>query len=419
MNRLHVFIIAAVLVLFNSCQPGKLKYRLFYTVDEPDGEISKAIKTVMERNYNVEIELVIGEGSFANLDSVAAGVADIALIENFVPLREEVRSVTLFYPKILHIFYLDDGRPEPQSFAELLYGRKVFIGSNPGTASHLFMQDLFEFFDLDTSRFEITKNVFDTEVLAGFTDIVPLKDVETLRSFKLYSLDGLDNYGKGSIVDAIALRFPQLRPFIIPQTSYREITDKPIVTLESDALLVVRSDLRENFVYDLTKTIYREKQDFTNLSPLIFRGLDENFDRTILSFPLHEGARVFLDRDEPGFLERYAELVGVMFSIALALVSGIISLSKWQRQKKKDRVDIFYKDLMEIKNHKISSAEEGIAMIQEIQHSQNKAFDMLIKEELEANESFRIYMELSKETIHDLRGRVRALKSMSDQQSPT
>jgi len=151
MNRLHVFIIAAILVLFNSCQPGKIKYRLFYSVDEPDGEISKAIKTVMERNHNVEIELVIGEGSFANLDSIAAGAADIALIENFVPLREEVRSVTLFYPKILHIFYLDDGRPEPASFAELLYGRKVFIGANKGTASYLFMQDLFEFFDLDTS----------------------------------------------------------------------------------------------------------------------------------------------------------------------------------------------------------------------------------------------------------------------------
>ncbi|MEM9324326.1 MAG: TAXI family TRAP transporter solute-binding subunit [Bacteroidota bacterium] len=411
MKQLHVLALLGILLVFNSCQPSKLKYRLFHDVHEPDGRISAAIKEVMERNHNVEIELVIGQGSFANLDSIAEGVADIALIENFVPLQERVRSVTLFYPKILHIFYLDDGRPEPSSFSELLYGRKVYIGE-VGTSSHLFMQDIFAFFDLDTTKFEITKNVFDTEVLAGFTDIVPLKDVETLRSFKLYSLDNLHNFGKGSIAEAIALRFPQVRPFIIPQTSYRDITDKPIVTLESDALLVVREDLRENFVYDLTRTIYNEKQDFTNLSPLIFRGLDETFDRSILSFPLHEGARVFLDRDEPGFLERYAELVGVIFSIAIALVSGIISLSKWQRQKKKDRVDIFYKDLMEIKNHKIASSQEGVTMIQEIQQSQNKAFDMLINEELEANESFRIYMELSKETINELRGRVRALKAM-------
>ena len=38
---------------------------------------------------------------------------------------------------------------------------------------------------------------------------------------------------------------------------------------------------------------------------------------------------------------------------------------------------------------------------------------MLINEELEANESFRIYMELSKETIHELRGRVKRLKALN------
>ncbi len=411
MNRLQVFGLLILLVI-SACQPGKIKYRLLYDENEPDGQISKAIKTVMERNYNIEVELVLGEGSVANLDSVAQGAADMALIENFVPLREEVRSVTLVYPKILHIFYLDDGRPEPSSFAELLFDRKVYIGKE-GTSSHLFMQDLFEFFDIDTSRFEITRNPYENDVFVGFTDIVPLKNLELLKNFKLYSMDRLENYGKGSVVDAISLRFPQVRPFIIPQTSYQEITDKPIVTLETDAVLVVRSDMRENFVYDLTKTIYGEKQDFANLSPLIFKGLTERFDRNILSFPLHEGARVYLDRDEPGFLERYAELIGVLFSIAIALVSGIVSLSRWQSQKKKDRVDIFYKDLMEKKNQKIVSSAEGISMIQEIQQSQNKAFDMLIHEELEANESFRIYMELSKETIHELRGRVKALKAIN------
>lgn len=400
-----------IFLAFSSCQQGKIKYRLFYSTDEPDGEISKAIKEVMERNHNLEIELVPGAGSFANLDSIASGVADIALIENFVPFRDSVRAVLSFYPKVLHIFYFDDGRPEPTSFQELLYGRTVYIGEE-GSGSHLFMQDMFEFFDLDKRKFNITNNVFDTELVVGFTDIVKLKNLATLTGFKLYSIDQVENFGKGSIVDAISLRFPQVRPFVIPETSYREITSKPIVTVESDALLVVRSGLRENFVYDLTKTIFNEKQEFINLSPLIFKGLDERFDRTKLSFPLHEGARIFLDRDEPGLFERYAELAGVFFSIAIALVSALVSLSKWQRQKKKDRVDIFYKDLMEIKNSKVASASAGLEKIKEIQQSQNKAFDMLINEELEANDSFRIYMELSKETIHELRGRVRVLKSL-------
>ena len=410
-----VFLLS-ILMLFlaGACSQEKIKYRLFYTTDEPDGEISKAIKKVMERNHNIEIELVPGAGSFSNLDSIAEGVADIALIENFVPFRDDVRTILTFYPKVLHIFYYDNGGPEPQSLKELLYGKGVFIGEK-GTGSHLFMEDMFEFFDLDRSQFEIVDNIFsaNTEVVIGFTDIVQLKNLATLQGFKLYSLDNLDNYGKGSIVDAISLRYPQVHPFVIPETSYREITDKPIVTVASEALLIVRSGLRESFAYDLTKTIFNEKQDFINLSPLIYSGLDENFDRTQISFPLHEGARVFLDRDEPGFFERYAELVGVLFSIIIAIVSALISLSKWQRQKKKDRVDIFYRDLMEMKNANFKTSAEGIEKIKGIQESQNKAFDMLINEELEANESFRIYMELSKETIHEIRGRVKALKSLN------
>lgn len=91
-------------------------------------------------------------------------------------------------------------------------------------------------------------------------------------------------------------------------------------------------------------------------------GVEEKFERKNLSFPLHEGARIYLDRDEPGHFERYAELFGVVFSIILTLVSGLISLSKWQSQKKKDRADIFYKDLIEAKNaiRKITSPKEGL-----------------------------------------------------------
>ncbi|MBV6645084.1 MAG: hypothetical protein KI790_06530 [Cyclobacteriaceae bacterium] len=372
------------------------------------GNISKAIKTVVERNPHLEIELVIGEGSIGNIDSLVAGSMDLTIVENYVPYKDGVRAILSFYPQIMHIFHRGDY--EPKSFQELVYGKKIFIG-NPGSGSYRFMMDMFKFFNLDMSQFTITENAFDNEVFAGFTDIFPDQYLLGLEDYKLFSFDQIENYGNGSVAEAIALKFPQVKPFVIPQFTYRKITDKPILTVASDAILIARADLRESFVYDLTKTIFTEKQDFINISPLIYKGLTESFDRSKLSYPLHEGARVYLDRDEPGFLERYAELVGVLFSVAVALVSGLISLSKWQSQKKKDRVDVFYKDLMDIKN-KINTIRSGADAAREIKHiqdCQNQAFNMLINEELEANESFRIYMELSKETIHELRGRARAL----------
>jgi hypothetical protein len=276
------------------------------------------------------------------------------------------------------------------------------------------MLELFDFFNVDTSRVEITYNPFDNyDIIAGFSDILPNNFLLGLEKFKLYSFDDINSYGKGSTVEGISLKFPKVKPYIIPQSTYGSLTETPVLTITSDAVLVCRSGMRDTPINDMIRTIFREKQEFEEISPLIYAGLDEGFDRTRLSFPLHNGARTYLDRDEPGFLERYAELVGVMFSIIVAIVSALISLSRWQKQKKKDRVDVFYKVLMDIKKElpKIKTVHDGSLKVKEIQQSQNKAFEMLINEELEANESFRIFMELSKETIDEVKNRVRLIKA--------
>ncbi len=412
MKKLRTKVTIFILILIGfSCSDQKIKYKLLYSEDEPIGKISEIMERELEEHLNIEIERINGFGSIANLDSLTMGKADLAIVENYIDYHDSIKTLLTFYPQILHIFYTGE---EANSFEELIYGKKVFIGLE-GSGSYRFMMNLFEYFDLDQSRFEVTESAFINDVIAGFIDIVPESSLIGFENFKIYSFDNVENFGQGSIVEGIALRYPQVHPFIIPEYTYRGLTEEPVVTIATDALLVTREGMRENAIYDITKTIFDHKQEFTNISPLIFDGLNENIDRGQLSFPLHEGARIYLDRDEPGFFERYAELFGVFFSVMIALVSGIISLSKWQSQKKKDRVDIFYKDLLDVKNaiKDITSSEQGITKIKEVQSSQNKAFEMLINEELSANESFRIYMELSKETIVDLKSRIRALKSLN------
>jgi len=408
---LHPVILTLVVFLF-SCSGEKLTYTLMYSPDEPFGKISETLETVIENNLNVEVNRVISEGSIANLDSLIKGTADFAIVENFIPFRDSIKTVLRLYPQILHIFYLAD--KEAQSFEEVFYDKEVFIGL-PGSGSHRFMMILFEYFNLDMSRVNIVDNAFVNDVIAGFIDIIDPSQLIGLEAFKIYSFDDIEKYNRGSIVEGISLRYPQVYPFIIPSSTYGNITEKPIVTLATDAILVTRAGMRENPVYEVTRHVFNEKQDFTRISPLIQRGLDEKFDRSQLSFPLHEGARVFFDRDEPSVFEKYAELFGVIFSISVALVSALISLTKWQSQKKKDRVDVFYRELMKVKNemNKLVSSNLAQERLKEILASQNRAFDMLINEELEANDSFRIYMELSKETIHELRVRIKSLKSLN------
>lgn len=409
MRYSYLLAVTIAIIFVSSCQKKKPKFSLLYSVEEPIGEIAKTVKEVMERNLDVEIELIIGEGSLANLDSLQAGSADFTITENHVPFRAGIESLLPFYPQILHIFYQSDEKLH--DLGAVFKDKQVFIGLQ-GSGSYRFMQDLIDFFNLDRTTFEITDNPFNNQVFCGFTDIIKSEYLMGFEGSRLYSFDQIHRFGKGSIAEGISLKFPQVKPFVIPAMTYGMLTEEPVITLTTDVVLAARTGLSEDLTYDMTKTIFRDQQEFTALSPSIYIDLTENFDRSKLNFPLANGARIYLDRDEPSFFERYAELGGVAFSIILALVSAMISLSKWQIQKKKDRVDIFYKNLMDIKNAlpHIHNVRGGIEKINEVKAAQNKAFEMLIDEKLMADESFRIYMELSKETINEIRLRVRQVK---------
>ncbi len=413
----RVLLILPVLYLSSCLSNQGKEYNIIYSEEEPFGQISKNLAAVIEKNTGTKTNLIMGMGSLANVDSIALGKADFSISENYIPYQQGVNSVMVFFPQILHVFYLSANKPK--TFEELILDKKVFIGSE-GSGSYRFMQNLFEFFKLDKSRIHITEDAFDeVDVFAGFSDILSDNYLIGLEAYSIYSFDDIDHYGKGSIAEAIALKFPKVHPYIIPQNTYGEITETPILAISSDALLVAREGMSEDEVYQVIKSIFKDRQSFNKISPLLYKGLTETFDRGSLTFPLHEGARVYLDRDEPGPFERYAELFGVLFSITIALVSGIISLGKWRKQRKKDRVDVFYDDLMQIKNrfNAAYTVENGYADLKLIKSSQNRAFQMLIDEDLAADESFRIYMELSKEVILEIKSRINFLKSKQQVQT--
>ncbi len=406
-NIINLVLIAFV---FFSCEkPPTLK--VIYTVDEPIGEIVKAFEAQMEESLGYDIELIIGDGSHSNIDSLEAGAADITIVENSISYQSKrgINAIVPFYPQVLHIFY--QGEVKANTVEELFYGKKVFIGQ-PGSATYEFLMELFHILDIDTSKFEITQNIFENEVFCGFTDIVNEEYLAGLSGYRLFSFDNIEQFGRGSLAEAISLKFPQMKPFIIPQRTYGGLTEEAVVTIATDAVLVTRGDLPEDVIYNITKTIFQHKERFTSISPLIYLDLKEDFERTRLNFPLHNGARIYLDRDEPSIFERYAELIGVVFSILVTLISSGLYLSKWQAQRKKDRVDIFYQDIMDIKNElsSLKKTSEVAQRIKMLKDSQHKAFKMLIDEELRADESFRIYMELSKETIQELTARYKRLK---------
>ncbi|MEO9482797.1 MAG: TAXI family TRAP transporter solute-binding subunit [Ekhidna sp.] len=407
-------IIAAIAIIFlASCNPTTLTFSFIYNDEGPNKEIASKMKELLESEFNVEIMLIDGLNTNANLDSLIHDKVDIALVENYVNYQEGLNSAFSVYSEVLHILYQEgmDG----STFASLMYDGPVYIGRE-GSPTYNLMMDLWDYYGLDASQITVTHNMPDARVVVELTNLFTKQHLQDYQGFKLFSFDDANNLSDASTVQGITLKYPRLSPFIIPQNSYWSFTDKPIVTLSVDLVMMVRSRMGEVAVNDFTKTMLRNRQIFTSIDPLLFEGMKEDFDQAKLNIPLHEGARIFLEREEPSFIERYAELGGVILSIIIALWSGIASLTKWQAQKKKDKIDEFYEDLMNIKNGitGISTIAEGMKRVKRVQLAQNKAFEMLIEEKLVANDSFRIYMELSKETINELRGKMRILKTKQE-----
>ena len=415
-NTLVFCLMMTLLVVIQACQQQQPVYTFVHSENEPEGTMARTmIKILKDSDLPYEINVLLSDGSGPNIDSIIARKADMAIVENNLSYIEGIKTALPISKQVLHVFYKSANPIE--SLEDLLYGKEVYIGIE-GSSSAIFMNAIFDFYDLNTDKFSITTNQFANDVYCGFSDIITdetslqgLKD----EGFRVFSFDNIDNFGRGSRAEAITLRYPHYETFIIPSGTYGSLTEEPVVTIATETILVVRGDLSDNFVYNITKLLYNEKQALNEISPLVYGTMKEDFDRGEISYPLHNGARIFFDRDEPTFVERYAELGGVILSIFLALVSGLVSLSRWQKQKKKDRVDVFYKDLIVIKNNigAIKTSKEGIEKLKSIQDQQTHAFDMLIEEKLEANESFRIYMELSKETINELKAKIRKLMAQS------
>jgi TRAP-type uncharacterized transport system substrate-binding protein len=414
-NPIHGLLIAVILA---GCNPVTLKYTLIYTDETPNEEFAKTLEKTLESDYNVDIMLKKAEHVQEVIDSLQAGYIDMGLVENFTQAGENIRTVVPVYPKALHLFY--QAEVSPNSFQDLFYDRPAYIGPM-GSSSYKFMNELFSFYNMDTTRLNITEDMAQADVLALFRIIMTKEELVPFRGYKLYSMDNPEQIEQGAEVEGIALQFPRVRPFIIPEKTYGELTSEPVVTISTDMMYVVREGLGSVAVADLIRSMFASREEFVHLHSSFYYGIIEDFDRSKLSYPLHNGARQYLNRDEPGFFERYAELAGVLFTISLAIGSGLISLSKWRKQRKKDEVDVFYGELIEIQAQiqSIRSVQQGRELIRQIREKQSKAFDMLIKEELEADDSFRIYMELSRETIDDIRYRLRLIRAHQARASST
>jgi hypothetical protein len=174
-----------------------------------------------------------------------------------------------------------------------------------------------------------------------------------------------------------------------------------VVTLAVDNLLVSREDLDETLVYDLFAEMLRLRPALFSARPELFQPLDEQVARSNFTFSLHPGALHFLQRDEPSFIERYSGVAEVLVTLLVGLISGAFAFVKIYSIRRKNRIDEYFTAVIEIRNSvdADSSSDERAVAIASIRAMQDRGFELLVDEQLAADESFRIFIGLANDSI--------------------
>jgi hypothetical protein len=225
-----------------------------------------------------------------------------------------------------------------------------------------------------------------------------------LKGMKLFSFGDPAEVGIGGPVDRAVLLNPRLRPFVIPIGTYDDLTPEPVLTVAVDRLLVSRSDLDSTVVYDLYAEILRLRPALFSARPELFQPIDDDIVNSNLAFSLHPGALAYIKRDEPTFIERYSGVGEVLVALMVAFVSASVALVKIYRVRRKNRLDKFLVEVIKIRNTvgPQSSEAERAEAIEKIKALKDYGFEQLVDEKLAADESFRIFIELTNSTIDEL-----------------
>lgn len=356
--------------------------------------------------------------ALTNLQRLVAGEVDLAIGQNEMPDEENlsdtavraVRTIMPLYPELLFIIYKDS--LHPTSLRDLFVGRRVALGPRTGGAARMLHRYL-DAQGIDSSLYTPVYSSYAERALSDSADICcaltgftnpSIREMLERKGGRIFSLDDPALAGKGSSVDGFCLSYLGARPYIIPRNAYGSAPERPVLTLAVDAVLLGRSDLDPAFVYDLAGALLAQHHLLAKDDPILI-ALGDRFDPNILYFPPHEGMRMYLDRNAPSYLERYSSVFGLILSLVLALAGGISALLGWRARRRKNRIDVYYRRLLDIESSVSSTAEparlhRALADVREVRA---EAYALLIDERIAADESFTIFMAMSESVSAGIR----------------
>jgi TRAP-type uncharacterized transport system substrate-binding protein len=327
-----------------------------------------------------------------------SGAIDLALMEGNEGDGGGLMLVAELYPSVLHILYRADN--VPATVRELLQGHKVWAGA-PGGIGHRLARALAADFGLEGDEFQLLDDPWSQEpdVYFIFGGILAADALSRLGQFRLFSLGDPATLMRGSVAEGVSLRYPQLQPFILPAQLYPTLADQAALTLSVSTLLVANQAVDEDMVYDLAMKVSHLAPRIAALYPLAGLSRPGPADDGPRMLPLHPGARRYRDRDLPGFIERYAEVLGMSATLFIACGSLLLAWRRHRQQLRKDRLDTYYQQLLSLRGEMEVAGVDTRASARQVRATQAEVMALVIEERIDADGALLAFLALSNQLL--------------------
>jgi TRAP transporter TAXI family solute receptor len=246
-------------------QPSGASVENFKRIGKGEAHLALAMNNIAEYAWK-------GEGE---------SFKDTKAIQNF-------RAIGVVYPEVYQGFVAADS---PVASIADLKDKRVAVGP-VGSGTAVISKDIFAEYGLQFNDFkpeyagfgDAASKFKDGHIDANFGVLsVPaaaIQDVATVRKIKILEI-------KGAEFDKLKARYPFFSQFTIPAGTYGN--DKDLLTINMQAALYCRNDLKDDLVYELTKTFYENAAEIGAAHAAgKYISLEKALDG--ITTPLHPGA---------------------------------------------------------------------------------------------------------------------------------
>lgn len=402
MTRRSPFIVAAssLIGVLAACGSDQRTLTLAVSAEEPAPAIAGAVQATLQDNgFDVSIESVTDP--VEPMLWISNRQFDLAIVEEPDRTRSGVMTLAPMYPSVLHI--LHKRSPAPTSLVDVIRGANIYAGP-PGGAGDRLLAELARDFDVADDEFKVLEYPWPIvpDVYFVFGGLLSRDSIAELRDYRLFSLGAVDDVPGAAMADGIVLRYHNFRPFVLPRAVYGRISDEAILTLSTRSILAVSEDMDAELAYDIASALFNNARMISEPYPLVTRELNEQLTAADLMLPLHDGARRYLDRDRPGFIERNVEVIALYFTILISAISGVIAAYRHRAQMKKDRVDNYFARLIDVREQLAKPDADKSAYRQQLVEVQREVLELLMDERITADSTLLAFVIQSNQILSEI-----------------